>query len=38
METLLDFVVDPQGCTLIGNPAHGGKWMAELYLTLENQS
>ena len=28
---LLDFVVDPQSCSLIGNPAHGGKWMAELY-------
>jgi len=28
---LLDFVVDPQSRSLIGNPAHGGKWMAELY-------
>ena len=28
---LLDFVVDPQSCSLTGNPAHGGKWMAELY-------
>jgi hypothetical protein len=28
---LLDFVVAPQSCSLIGNPAHGGKWMAELY-------
>ena len=28
---LLDFVVDPQSGSLIGNPAHGGKWMAEVY-------
>jgi predicted aspartyl protease len=28
---LLDFVLDPQSRSLIGNPAHGGKWMAELY-------
>lgn len=28
---LLDFVVDPQGQRLIGNPAHGGEQMVELY-------
>jgi predicted aspartyl protease len=28
---LLDFVVDPQGQRLIGNPEHGGEQMAELY-------
>jgi predicted aspartyl protease len=27
----LDFVVDPQSCSLIGNPAHGGEQMYELY-------
>jgi predicted aspartyl protease len=27
----LDFVVDPQSRTLIGNPAHGGEQMYELY-------
>lgn len=27
----LDFVVDPQGCRLIGNPAHGGEHMYDLY-------
>jgi predicted aspartyl protease len=27
----LDFVVDPQGGKLIGNPAHGGEHMLELY-------
>lgn len=27
----LDFVVDPQGQCLIGNPAHGGEQMVELY-------
>jgi predicted aspartyl protease len=27
----LDFVVDPQSRSLIGNPAHGGEWMYELY-------
>jgi predicted aspartyl protease len=27
----LDFVVDPQSCRLIGNPAHGGEQMYELY-------
>lgn len=27
----LDFVVDPQGQRLIGNPAHGGEQMVELY-------
>jgi predicted aspartyl protease len=28
---LLDFVVDPNGQQLIGNPAHGGEQMIELY-------
>jgi clan AA aspartic protease len=28
---LLDFVVDPAGQRLIGNPAHGGEQMIELY-------
>jgi predicted aspartyl protease len=28
---ILDFVVDPQGQRLIGNPAHGGEQMIELY-------
>jgi predicted aspartyl protease len=28
---LLDFVVDPQGQRLIGNPAHGGEQMIEMY-------
>ncbi|MDZ4683649.1 MAG: retropepsin-like aspartic protease [Planctomycetaceae bacterium] len=28
---LLDFVVDPPGRRLIGNPAHGGEQMLELY-------
>lgn len=27
----LDFVVDPQSRTLIGNPAHGGEQMYEMY-------
>ena len=27
----LDFVVDPQSRSLIGNPAHGGERMCELY-------
>lgn len=27
----LDFVVDPQSQTLIGNPAHGGEHMYEMY-------
>ncbi len=29
---LLDFVVDPSGQRLIGNPAHGGEQMIELFL------
>lgn len=29
---LLDFVVDPAGQRLIGNPAHGGEHMWEMYL------
>jgi hypothetical protein len=28
---LLDFVVDPVGRRLIGNPDHGGEWMIEPY-------
>ena len=28
---LLDFVVDPAGQALIGNPAHGGEHMIEMY-------
>ena len=28
---LLDFVVDPAGQRLIGNPAHGGEHMIEMY-------
>jgi hypothetical protein len=28
---LLDFVVDPKGQRLIGNPAHGGEHMIEIY-------
>jgi predicted aspartyl protease len=27
----LDFVIDPRGRTLVGNPAHGGEHMYELY-------
>jgi clan AA aspartic protease len=28
---LLDFVVDPRGAQLLGNPAHGGEHMFEMY-------
>ncbi len=28
---LMDWVVDPRGQQLIGNPAHDGKWMGEIY-------
>lgn len=28
---MLDFVVDPVGQRLIGNPAHGGEHMIEIY-------
>jgi hypothetical protein len=28
---LLDFVVDPRGQRLIGNPEHGGEHIIELY-------
>jgi predicted aspartyl protease len=28
---LLDFVVDPKGQRLIGNPEHGGDWMFDMY-------
>ncbi len=34
---LLDFVVDPVGQRLIGNPAHGGEQMLELYLVCGKQ-
>jgi len=27
----MDFVVDPRSQRLIGNPAHGGHWTAEMY-------
>ena len=27
----LDFVVDPQGCQVIANPAHGGEHIIEAY-------
>jgi hypothetical protein len=29
---MLDFVVDPRGQRLIGNPDHGGEWMIDMYL------
>ncbi len=29
---MLDFVVDPRGQRLIGNPEHGGEWMIDMYL------
>lgn len=29
--TLMDWVVDPDTNRLMGNPAHGGKWILELY-------
>src|SRR5262249_1844253 len=28
---MLDFVIDPEGQRLIGNPDHGGEWMIDLY-------
>ncbi|MGC8639013.1 MAG: aspartyl protease [Isosphaeraceae bacterium] len=28
---MLDFVVDPKGQRLIGNPEHGGEWMFDMY-------
>jgi predicted aspartyl protease len=28
---MLDFVVDPVGQKLIGNPEHGGEWMGDLF-------
>jgi predicted aspartyl protease len=28
---VLDFVVDPKGQKLIGNPDHGGDWMIDMY-------
>jgi predicted aspartyl protease len=35
---LLDFVVDPQGRKLIGNPAHGGEPMIEMYRCVDHES
>jgi hypothetical protein len=29
----LDFVVDPKSQKVIANPAHEGKWMADLYIS-----
>jgi predicted aspartyl protease len=34
---MLDFVVDPRGQRLIGNPEHGGEHVIEMYCT-ENDS
>jgi hypothetical protein len=31
VETMLDLVVDEHGDRLIGNPAHGGEPMLEMY-------
>lgn len=31
MSELLDFVVDPQGQRLIGNPEHGGQHMFDMF-------
>lgn len=28
---MLDFVVDPRGQRLIGNPEHGGEWMFDMF-------
>jgi predicted aspartyl protease len=28
---IMDFVVDPKGQRLIGDPAHGGKWMMDMF-------
>lgn len=28
---VMDFVVDPKGQHIIGNPAHGGKWMLDMF-------
>jgi predicted aspartyl protease len=28
---LMDFVIDPKGQKLIGNPEHGGRWMLDLF-------
>ncbi len=32
---VLDFVVDPKSQELIPNPAHGGKWMSDLYALVD---
>jgi predicted aspartyl protease len=28
---LMDWVVDPKGQRLVGNPAHGGEWMSDMF-------
>jgi hypothetical protein len=28
---LMDWVVDPKGQRLIGNPEHGGEWMSDMF-------
>ncbi len=28
---MMDFIVDPKGQRIIGNPAHGGKWMLDMF-------
>jgi hypothetical protein len=28
---LMDWVVDPNGQRLIGNPEHGGEWMSDMF-------
>lgn len=32
---ILDFLVDPQGQRLIGNPAHGGEQMIDVFATID---
>ncbi len=34
----LDFVVDPTTAHIIGNPEHGGKWVAVMYRTEESNN
>lgn len=34
----LDFVVDPRGQQLIGNPAHGGEHILEVYASINSES
>jgi hypothetical protein len=33
---LLDFVVDPKGQRLVGNPDHGGEQMMDMFQTTRN--